>query len=633
MNNFKQYLRVKPINQDQEIIQLQENKLIIKDPSQKIIQLNSHKASFKEQTFQFQKIFNQNTLQEEIFQQIGQQTIDSALKGNNQLIITYGQSGSGKSFTLFGEDKHYTPQNDQSILEKNKGDQRGIITRCCEYLFKKAEDMQKSKQVIISISLSEIYFDKIRDLIKPYLSSEEHNLILYENTNGQILVKDLTSLFLENLEQLYLILKNAFQIREVYENKGVFINSRSNTIFNLNIIIKDKENENVLISNSLVQFVELPGSERIAESMNEGQKYQESVLINQSLQAIGKVFFIQKLKIKKLIQCLQAIALKNPNINYKETKITRMLQNTMNQKSFIYLIGCINPHESNFEECLNTLQFLERTTFEASKNKNFQKEQKGNLQDIDQNNLTHEDIIQQLNKEILMQKVFVDEIQKEHKKKLHNIQSLLGIDADLDRLFMKSSSKDLQAIMQKKEALIKLDSVQKSNAELEKKQKNQKNIFNRQKRMKKKKKKLILAKLLSYENKSQLQKIGYYSSGVKQFPIPAQDKPQFPSRLKFKKLFFQKILFYFIYKNSLYKMIDQRHINNSQYINNNSQQINNQSQFINNNNYNIMDNIKNSQIQIKKIYNKEKIVNQQQLSFQYIFFKKKYIHIKQKQQR
>ena len=99
--------------------------------------------------------------------------------------------------------------------------------------------------------------------------------------------------------------------------------------------------------NSTIQFVDLAGSERIAKSLTEGHKFQEAILINSSLTALSK--------------CLQQIAKSNKNVPYRESKLTKVLQNCMSFSSHTILISCLNPNESNYEECLSTLQYAERT--------------------------------------------------------------------------------------------------------------------------------------------------------------------------------------------------------------------------------------------------------------------------------
>lgn len=136
-------------------------------------------------------------------------------------------------------------------------------------------------------------------------------------------------------------------MREKHETKDSQLWSRSHTIFTVNIVQKDKENENIPFMNSSIQFVDLAGSERIAKIVTEGSnKFQQAIIINQSLNALSK--------------CLQMIAKSSKNIPYKDSRLTKVLQNCMTYSSHTILIANLNPSESNYEECLSSLQYAER---------------------------------------------------------------------------------------------------------------------------------------------------------------------------------------------------------------------------------------------------------------------------------
>ncbi|EGR30886.1 kinesin motor domain protein [Ichthyophthirius multifiliis] len=450
-SNFKQYLRIRPLDYQTDMINIKENVITITDPQFKQKE-NAHLlSSQKEQNFKYDKIFGENTQQEQIYQQIGQPSIDNLLNGNNSLIIAYGQTGSGKTFTIYGENNSFTPQIDNK--NKKQGNQKGLVLRCCEYLLQKIKELEQTKEIIVNMSFSDIYFDKIRDLSRAYLNNDQQNLILYENTNGLIMAKDMNFIQLESLNQLQQMLKIAFQLREIQESKGNLIWARAQTILTLNVIQKDKINENIPFKNTIIQFVDLSGSERIAKSLNEGNKLCESILINQYLASLNK--------------CLQNISLKNQNLNYKETKLTHFLQNTMKSRSHISLIGHLNPGDSNFDECLFTLQYLERCSQDAPKMLQLPSNSNGSYNN--NNHQNSEQIIKRLKKEVAEQKEKIDRVKNDNKKKLIDIQHLLGIEVDFDELLSKQFTKEFEQLKQQKDSIVMLENVQKYNQNLIKK--------------------------------------------------------------------------------------------------------------------------------------------------------------------
>ena len=134
-------------------------------------------------------------------------------------------------------------------------------------------------------------------------------------------------------------------IRNKFENE---ICSKTHTICTLNVIQKDKQNEQIPFINSRINFIDLAGSEKTAKTVNDAQKYQESLIINNNLNVLGKVLFSVSQQSCK-------------NCEYKESKLTRILQNSLDLQSHVILIGNVNPGESCTEETINTLQFCDRT--------------------------------------------------------------------------------------------------------------------------------------------------------------------------------------------------------------------------------------------------------------------------------
>lgn len=247
-------------------------------------------------------------------------------------------------------------------------------------------------------------------------------------------------------------------MRDKYESKGnTQISARAHTIFTINVVQKDKENEDLPLSNSTLQFIDLAGSERIAKSLTEGQKFNEAILINSSLTALGRV--------------LLALALTSKSIPYRESKLTKALQNTLTPYSHIVLIGSLHPNETNFEECINTLQFLDRC-----RNVDFRdKRGPSNIGGSDDQAMlqfggfggANDKMLKRLHDELDEAKRRIEFLQKDHKSKLEKLKKVLELDIDWDKFDEKSKEAGLLA--QQRDALKENENLKITIYELERK--------------------------------------------------------------------------------------------------------------------------------------------------------------------
>ncbi|KAM3145934.1 hypothetical protein pb186bvf_001912 [Paramecium bursaria] len=419
-NNYRVHLRLKPVDYQQKMIDINGEQVNIKDPS--------NKSSDKQQ-YQFASICQ---TQEQSFR-IVEPMLQKLIEGHNSCVLSYGQTGSGKSYTIFGSD-----------LGDPSNDKRGILPRAMEYLLQKAQEFDEIREFVITGTFVEVYLDQVRDLCRNgnmISAFENENLTIYENTNGQIMVKDVTQVNLRTIADLQDMLTQGLQLREKLDQQSSY-SAKAHSVFTLNLVQKDKENENLPFMNATLQFVDLAGSERIAKSLTEGHKFQEAILVNSSLTALGK--------------CLAAVSQMNSkNIPYRESKLTRILQNCLNSQSQVALIVNVNPNENNFEECLSTFQYAERTKG-TQITKQHVDEQLGSPTPFP----GQDKLIKKLNDEIAELKSKLEFMSKEHKSKMTEIQTLLGIDIDLDKLFSKAYAKELNHFKMQKDAAQKLEQYQ-----------------------------------------------------------------------------------------------------------------------------------------------------------------------------
>ena len=274
----------------------------------------------------------------EIFDSLFKQNIINLLNGINLTIFAYGQTSTGKTYTMQGE----IPDNE------------GIIPLTLKEIFDK---INSSKDIInskITVSFIEIYNESINDL----LNSTKINLELRETSNKEVIVNNLTEIKIDTHEEALNLLLKGNESRIIASTKLNEKSSRSHCILRLNLeITKNKENKNVfgenekIILRSHINLIDLAGSENSSKTGCVGQRLKEGSNINKSLLALSNV-------INKLSQNNG----NNPGasnffVNYRDSKLTRLLQNSLGGNSKTAIICTITDDSEHYTETMNTLHF------------------------------------------------------------------------------------------------------------------------------------------------------------------------------------------------------------------------------------------------------------------------------------
>ena len=256
-------------------------------------------------------------------------------------IFAYGQTSTGKTFTMQGE----FPNN------------AGIIPLTLEEIF---DQIKKDKDIIdsqIGVSFIEIYNESINDL----LDSSKINLDLRETVNKEVLVNNLTEIKIKNHEQALNLLLKGNDSRIIASTKLNEKSSRSHCIFRLNIeitknvrknnILGEEETEKVLLKNH-INLIDLAGSENSNKTGCVGQRLKEGSNINKSLLALSNV-------INKLSQNCGNNNSNSQNffVNYRDSKLTRLLQNSLGGNSKTSIICTITDDGEHYNETMNTIHF------------------------------------------------------------------------------------------------------------------------------------------------------------------------------------------------------------------------------------------------------------------------------------
>ena len=287
--------------------------------------------------FTFDAIFDMDSLQEDVYNTSAKQAVQSVLEGYNSTIFCYGQTGTGKTYTMEG------------FTYESKNPNRGIIQRTIQDIFNFIETTSDSNtKFIIRASFLQIYNENISDLLK----SDKKNLQIREDKKKGIYVDLLSEWAVRSPLDLYALLRRGGGSRTTSSTYMNDVSSRSHAVFQIIVeqMTTDKElNDNkAQIKVGKLNLVDLAGSERIRITGTRGQQLEESKKINKSLSCLGNV--INALTDKKG---------KN-YIPYRDSKLTRLLQDSLGGNCKTTMIATISPSEDAFSESLSTLYFAQR---------------------------------------------------------------------------------------------------------------------------------------------------------------------------------------------------------------------------------------------------------------------------------
>jgi kinesin family protein 18/19 len=286
----------------------------------------------KDQTFAFDRIFDQNASQGEVYESTTRSLLDNVLDGYNATVFAYGATGCGKTHTITG-----TAQ------------QPGIIFLTMQELFERIDERSSEKSTEISLSYLEIYNETIRDLLVPVGSSGKGGLMLREDSQQSVSVAGLSSHHPQNVEQVMDMIMRGNECRTMSPTEANATSSRSHAVLQINIAQKDR-NADVNEPHTMATFsiIDLAGSERASATKNRGERLFEGANINKSLLALGS--------------CINALCdpRKRNHIPYRNSKLTRLLKFALGGNCKTVMIVCVSPSSQHFDETQNTLRYANR---------------------------------------------------------------------------------------------------------------------------------------------------------------------------------------------------------------------------------------------------------------------------------
>eukprot|EP00698_Gefionella_okellyi_P000247 TRINITY_DN10216_c0_g1_i1.p1 TRINITY_DN10216_c0_g1~~TRINITY_DN10216_c0_g1_i1.p1 ORF type:complete len:1088 (+),score=262.23 TRINITY_DN10216_c0_g1_i1:117-3380(+) len=315
----------------QNVLSWKDGALSLKDPSFGVPRqdLPSDAPSSNEPTrqFHFDEILGPTTSQGEVFDHVGTAICKDVMSGYNGTIMAYGQTGAGKTHTLSNQ----------------KAPEQGVIPRAVTFLFEQM-DADKDYEYTLLCSYLQIYNECVYDLLA---KDTKTALALRESPTDGVYVEDLTEYVVRSPHEVLDLINKGKERLVFAETKMNRTSSRSHAVCRLVCERRERSKDSAVVLRGKLMMIDLAGSERVKKSGVEGQRFQEAVNINLSLTVLGL--------------CIHALSESKPHhIPYRDSKLTRLIQDSLGGNAKTSLIICVSPNPDSFQPTLGSLRFAER---------------------------------------------------------------------------------------------------------------------------------------------------------------------------------------------------------------------------------------------------------------------------------
>jgi len=289
-------------------------------------QLTNPEHPDKPSTFYFDTIYGPSSTQEDVYAHSGKPLVEAMKQGYNSTIFAYGQTGSGKTWSMMG-----------TIQGPMRGLQPRIIEEVYDYI---ENDADPTEVWTVQISMCEIYNERVKDLFNPV----EDNMKVKQDQEGSIYIDGVVEQKCASVAEVLAAMETGFMNRATSATKQNAESSRSHCVTILKTTCTRTDGSTVVAK---IKMVDLAGSEKTRKTEATGQRLLEAQNINKSLTALAQV--------------LNALC-KDPNgfIPYRNSKLTRILQDALGGNSKTSLIVAASPCSYNVEETISALRFGER---------------------------------------------------------------------------------------------------------------------------------------------------------------------------------------------------------------------------------------------------------------------------------
>ncbi|XP_032551542.1 kinesin-like protein KIF11 isoform X1 [Chiroxiphia lanceolata] len=338
--NIQVVVRCRPFNASE--LKASSHPVVDCDQARKEVSVRTGGVTDKtsKKTYTFDMVFGPQAKQIDVYRSVVCPILDEVIMGYNCTVFAYGQTGTGKTFTMEGErspNEEYTWEEDPLA---------GIIPRTLHQIFEKLTE--NGTEFSVKVSLLEIYNEELFDLLNPTPDAGERLQMFDDPRNRRgVIIKGLEEVTVHNKNQVYQILERGAAKRTTAATYMNAYSSRSHSVFSITIHMKETTIDGEeLVKIGKLNLVDLAGSENIGRSGAVDKRAREAGNINQSLLTLGRV--------------ITALVERTPHIPYRESKLTRILQDSLGGRTKTSIIATVSPASINLEETLSTLEYAHR---------------------------------------------------------------------------------------------------------------------------------------------------------------------------------------------------------------------------------------------------------------------------------
>ncbi|XP_033118970.1 kinesin-like protein KIF19 [Anneissia japonica] len=382
---------------------IESNMVVLMDPvddPDDVLRVNRS----REKQYAFDEAFDVKSTQEDVYQKTAKPLIDDVTEGLNATVFAYGATGAGKTYTMLGMD-----------------DEPGIMVRTLNDLFKAIETKSEDSVYMVTMSYLEIYNEMIRDLLKP----TGEVLELREDASGNVQVAGISEISTRSTREIMNLLVQGNKERTQEPTAANKTSSRSHAV--LQVTVKQRSrirSTSQSIKVGKLFMIDLAGSERASHTKNRGKRMIEGAHINRSLLALGN--------------CINALCEGGKYVNYRDSKITRLLKDSLGGNCRTVMIAHLSPASLYYEESRNTLLYADRA-------KNIKTKVRPNLMNVSYHIAQYTSIITDLRKEILRLKSKITD-QESEIQKTRSTSKIQEIHSEVERTSIMQDRSEMERL-------------------------------------------------------------------------------------------------------------------------------------------------------------------------------------------
>ncbi|XP_050677347.1 kinesin-like protein KIF18B isoform X2 [Leptidea sinapis] len=332
--NIKVVVRVRPTNEKEKdqnnriVVDVVDDHVVVFDPKEDPpfyfhgAKQPIPKRANKDLKFVFDHVYTHDATNYDIFETTTKEMLSSLMEGYNCSVFAYGATGAGKTYTMIGSKEH-----------------PGITYLTMEHLFYSINSFEQDREFDARVSYIEVYNENVYDLLKPSSTP----LQIREDSKYGVTVAGLTLTNIRTARELLNVLEDGNKNRKQQPTEANPDSSRSHAVFQVYIKMKFKTRVQIRMKLSMI---DLAGSERASATASIGERLSESTSINKSLLSLGN--------------CINKLAAGIVYIPYRDSKLTRLLKDSLGGKCKTVMIANVSPSSMSYEDTYNTLKFAAR---------------------------------------------------------------------------------------------------------------------------------------------------------------------------------------------------------------------------------------------------------------------------------